>query len=54
MGKRSFVTLYKNKRRYQIAVEDIMEVHKLTHKKRPRLPSYECVTADEIASGPAD
>lgn len=52
MGKRSFITLYKNKKRYQIAVEDIQEVHKLAHRKRPSLPTYECATTDEISSEP--
>lgn len=47
MCKRSFVTLSRGKRKYQIAVEDIQEVYKMAPKKRPILPAYDCPTSDE-------
>lgn len=47
MCKKSFVTLCRGRRKYQLFADDIEEVHRVAWRKRPALPAYECLTTDE-------
>ncbi len=40
MSKRSFITILKGTKKYQILTEDIKEVFSAHRKKRPQLPAY--------------
>ncbi len=48
MCKRNFVVLATSKRRYRLFVDDIKDIHKIQHRKRPALPAFEAKTSDEI------
>lgn len=47
MSKKNFITLQKHRRQYRVFADDILDIHKLIHKKRPRVPAYEMPTQDE-------
>jgi hypothetical protein len=47
MCKKSYVTLSRGRKIYQLFVADIQEVHRANHKKRPPLPPYECPSTDD-------
>lgn len=47
MSKRSYITLKGFKRSYKLFSDDIAEIHKAIHKKRPHPPPYDVPTQDD-------
>ena len=48
MAKKSFISLRRGKRNYNVLVEDIKDVYTIRYHKRPSLPSFEVTTSDEL------